>query len=82
VRDLIGVVFGESLGYTDLKGQYLTFSEDEVNKAENITDFCWLLLLLEPTTKPMELTNFSTFWLQNTTFLLKYGKYICTQLFF
>ena len=27
----------------------------------------------------MELTNFSTFWLQNTTFLLMYGKYICTQ---
>jgi hypothetical protein len=34
---------------------------------------------LEPTTKPMELANFSTFWLQNTTSLLKYGKYICTQ---
>jgi transcriptional regulator with XRE-family HTH domain len=34
---------------------------------------------LEPTTKPMELANLSTFWLQNTTSLLKYGKYICTQ---
>ena len=34
---------------------------------------------LEPTTKLMELTNFFTFWLQNTTFLLKYGKYICIQ---
>ena len=34
---------------------------------------------LEPTTKLMELANFSTFWLQNTTFLLKYGKYSYTQ---
>jgi hypothetical protein len=29
----------------------------------------------------MELANLSTFWLQNTTFLLKYGKYIYTQSF-
>jgi septal ring factor EnvC (AmiA/AmiB activator) len=27
----------------------------------------------------MDLANFSTFWLQNTTFLWKYGKYICNQ---
>jgi hypothetical protein len=27
----------------------------------------------------MDLTNLSTFWLQNTTFPLKYGKYIYTQ---
>jgi hypothetical protein len=27
----------------------------------------------------MDLTNFSTFWRQNATFLLKYGKYIYVQ---
>jgi hypothetical protein len=36
-------------------------------------------LLLEPTTKPMELASFFTFWLQDTTFLLRYGKYIYMQ---
>jgi hypothetical protein len=35
VRDLIRVEFGASEGYTDLKGQYLTFSEDEVNNANS-----------------------------------------------